>query len=157
MKKTKIVCTIGPKTESEEMLSKMLDAGMNVMRLNFSHGDYAEHGQRIQNLRNVMSKTGKKAAILLDTKGPEIRTIKLEGGNDVSLKAGQTFTFTTDKSVVGNNEIVAVLTCRAFPSHCQHWLKKTNKTLSSVASKALTSLQRPLSVNVLTSLKSVST
>lgn len=60
MKKTKIVCTIGPKTESEEMLSKMLDAGMNVMRLNFSHGDYAEHGQRIQNLRNVMSKTGKK-------------------------------------------------------------------------------------------------
>ncbi|EHC36548.1 Pyruvate kinase [Salmonella enterica subsp. enterica serovar Gaminara str. A4-567] len=108
MKKTKIVCTIGPKTESEEMLSKMLDAGMNVMRLNFSHGDYAEHGQRIQNLRNVMSKTGKKAAILLDTKGPEIRTIKLEGGNDVSLKAGQTFTFTTDKSVVGNNEIVAV-------------------------------------------------
>ena len=108
MKKTKIVCTIGPKTESEEMLSKMLDAGMNVMRLNFSHGDYAEHGQRIQNLRNVMSKTGKKAAILLDTKGPEIRTIKLEGGNDVSLKAGQTFTFTTDKSVVGNSEIVAV-------------------------------------------------
>ncbi len=56
MKKTKIVCTIGPKTESEEMLAKMLDAGMNVMRLNFSHGDYAEHGQRIQNLRNVMSK-----------------------------------------------------------------------------------------------------
>ena len=108
MKKTKIVCTIGPKTESEEMLTKMLDAGMNVMRLNFSHGDYAEHGQRIKNLRNVMSKTGKKAAILLDTKGPEIRTIKLEGGNDVSLKAGQTFTFTTDKSVVGNNEIVAV-------------------------------------------------
>lgn len=50
MKKTKIVCTIGPKTESEEMLSKMLDAGMNVMRLNFSHGDYAEHGQRIQKL-----------------------------------------------------------------------------------------------------------
>ena len=48
MKKTKIVCTIGPKTESEEMLAKMLDAGMNVMRLNFSHGDYEEHGQRIQ-------------------------------------------------------------------------------------------------------------
>ncbi|SUX85937.1 pyruvate kinase [Citrobacter koseri] len=108
MKKTKIVCTIGPKTESEEMLTKMLDAGMNVMRLNFSHGDYAEHGQRIKNLRNVMSKTGKKAAILLDTKGPEIRTIKLEGGNDVSLKAGQTFTFTTDKSVIGNSEMVAV-------------------------------------------------
>lgn len=60
MKKTKIVCTIGPKTESEEMLTKMLDAGMNVMRLNFSHGDYAEHGQRIKNLRNVMSKPARK-------------------------------------------------------------------------------------------------
>ncbi|HHQ4605912.1 TPA: pyruvate kinase, partial [Aeromonas hydrophila] len=83
MKKTKIVCTIGPKTESKEMLAKMLDAGMNVMRLNFSHGDYAEHGGRISNLRAVMAETGKHAAILLDTKGPEIRTIKLEGGNDV--------------------------------------------------------------------------
>ncbi|CBJ81627.1 pyruvate kinase I (formerly F),fructose-stimulated [Xenorhabdus bovienii str. Jollieti] len=108
MKKTKIVCTIGPKTESETKLTELLNAGMNVMRLNFSHGDYEEHGQRIKNLRAVTAKTGKKAAILLDTKGPEIRTIKLEGGNDVSLTAGQTFTFTTDKSVVGNQECVAV-------------------------------------------------
>ena len=108
MKKTKIVCTIGPKTESEEKLTQLLDAGMNVMRLNFSHGDYEEHGNRIKNLRNVCAKTGKKAAILLDTKGPEIRTIKLEGGNDVSLVAGQTFTFTTDTSVVGNKDRVAV-------------------------------------------------
>ena len=108
MKKTKIVCTIGPKTESEEMLTHLLDAGMNVMRLNFSHGDYAEHGQRIANLRAVVSKTNHNAAILLDTKGPEIRTMKLEGGNDVSLQAGQTFTFTTDQSVIGNNQQVAV-------------------------------------------------
>ncbi|QOL15006.1 pyruvate kinase PykF [Dickeya dianthicola] len=108
MKKTKIVCTIGPKTESEEVLGKLLNAGMNVMRLNFSHGDYAEHGQRIKNLRAITEKTGLKAAILLDTKGPEIRTIKLENGADVSLTAGQTFTFTTDQSVVGNKERVAV-------------------------------------------------
>ncbi|MCG8710071.1 pyruvate kinase PykF [Brenneria sp. 4F2] len=108
MKKTKIVCTIGPKTESEEKLSSMLDAGMNVMRLNFSHGDYEEHGQRIKNLRTVLAKTGKKAAILLDTKGPEIRTMKLENGADVSLTAGQSFTFTTDQSVVGNKDRVAV-------------------------------------------------
>lgn len=108
MKKTKIVCTIGPKTESEEMLTNLLDAGMNVMRLNFSHGNYEEHGQRITNLRNVMSKSGHQAAILLDTKGPEIRTMKLEGGNDASLKAGQTFTFTTDQSVIGNTNTVAV-------------------------------------------------
>ena len=96
MKKTKIVCTIGPKTESKEMLTKMLDAGMNVMRLNFSHGDYQEHGNRIKNVREVCAESGKQCAILLDTKGPEIRTIKLEGGNDVDLVAGQTFTFTTD-------------------------------------------------------------
>ena len=108
MKKTKIVCTIGPKTESEEKLTQLLDAGMNVMRLNFSHGDFEEHGQRIKNLRSVCAKTGKQAAILLDTKGPEIRTMKLEGGNDVSLVAGQTFAFTTDTSVVGNKDKVAV-------------------------------------------------
>lgn len=108
MKKTKIVCTIGPKTESEEVLSSLLDAGMNVMRLNFSHGDYEEHGQRIKNLRAVLKRTGQQAAILLDTKGPEIRTMKLENGADVSLRAGQTFTFTTDQSVIGNSERVAV-------------------------------------------------
>ncbi|WP_434524606.1 pyruvate kinase PykF [Photorhabdus asymbiotica] len=115
MKKTKIVCTIGPKTESEERLAELLNAGMNVMRLNFSHGNYEEHGQRIQNIRSVMTKTGKQAAILLDTKGPEIRTMKLEGGNDVSLIAGQTFTFTTDTSVIGNKDRVAV-TYSGFPA-----------------------------------------
>ncbi|OCG08088.1 pyruvate kinase [Gilliamella sp. wkB178] len=108
MKKTKIVCTIGPKSESKEMLAELLNAGMNVMRLNFSHGDYEEHGNRIKNLREVMQETGLKAAIMLDTKGPEIRTINLEGGKDVSLVAGQTFTFTTDKSVIGNSQRVAV-------------------------------------------------
>ncbi|WP_336843402.1 pyruvate kinase PykF [Serratia nevei] len=108
MKKTKIVCTIGPKTESEEMLTNLLNAGMNVMRLNFSHGDYEEHGNRIKNMRAVMAKTGINAGILLDTKGPEIRTMKLEGGKDASLVAGQTFTFTTDQSVIGNSDRVAV-------------------------------------------------
>ncbi|MDO6707613.1 pyruvate kinase PykF [Photobacterium sp. 1_MG-2023] len=108
MKKTKIVCTIGPKTESVEMLTKLVNAGMNVMRLNFSHGDFAEHGQRIQNVREVMAQSGKPVAILLDTKGPEIRTIKLEGGADVTLTAGQEFTFTTDTTVVGNKDRVAV-------------------------------------------------
>ena len=67
MKKTKIVCTIGPKTESVEMLTKLANAGMNVMRLNFSHGDFEEHGQRITNLREVMANTGKELAILLDS------------------------------------------------------------------------------------------
>ncbi|MDN3681612.1 pyruvate kinase PykF [Vibrio tapetis subsp. quintayensis] len=108
MKKTKIVCTIGPKTESVEKLTELVNAGMNVMRLNFSHGDFAEHGTRISNFRSVMEATGKQLAILLDTKGPEIRTIKLEGGDDVDLVAGQEFTFTTDATVVGNTDKVAV-------------------------------------------------
>ena len=85
MKKTKIVCTIGPKTESVETLKELLNRGMNVMRLNFSHGDYEEHGARIENLRKAIAETGKRAALLLDTKGPEIRTIKLEGGKDVCI------------------------------------------------------------------------
>jgi pyruvate kinase len=108
MKKTKIVCTIGPKSESKKMLTDLLNAGMNVMRLNFSHGNYEEHGGRITTMREVMKETKKTAAILLDTKGPEIRTIKLEGGNDVILEAGQEFTITTDETVIGNKDIVAV-------------------------------------------------
>ncbi|MBS7815124.1 pyruvate kinase [Wohlfahrtiimonas chitiniclastica] len=108
MKKTKIVCTIGPKTESEAVLLKLLDAGMNVMRLNFSHGNFDEHRGRIENLRAVCEKHQRNAAILLDTKGPEIRTIKLKDGDDVSLKAGQTFTLTSDQSVIGDETRVAV-------------------------------------------------
>lgn len=108
MKKTKIVCTIGPKSEPKAKLRELVDAGMNVMRLNFSHGDFEEHGGRIKSLREIMAETGKKLAILLDTKGPEIRTMKLDGGKDVSLKTGQTYTLTTDQSVIGNNERVAV-------------------------------------------------
>ncbi|OQY08756.1 MAG: pyruvate kinase [Fusobacteriia bacterium 4572_132] len=108
MKKTKIVCTIGPKSESAEMLEKLVNAGMNVMRLNFSHGNFEEHGARIKNIREIMKNTGKKVAILLDTKGPEIRTIKLENGDDVLLEKGQEFTITTDATVVGNKNIVAV-------------------------------------------------
>jgi len=108
LKKTKIVCTIGPVTESVETLKELLNRGMNVMRLNFSHGDYEEHGMRMKNFRQAMSETGIRGGILLDTKGPEIRTMTLKDGKDVSIKAGQKFTFTTDQSVVGDNERVAV-------------------------------------------------
>ncbi len=108
MKKTKIVCTIGPKTESVEVLKNLLNSGMNVMRLNFSHGNYEEHKARIINFRQAMSETGKSGAILLDTKGPEIRTIKLEDGKDVSIVSGQEFSFTIDKDFIGNNKKVAV-------------------------------------------------
>ena len=97
MKKTKIVCTIGPKTESVETLKELLRTGMNMMRLNFSHGDHEEHGKRIQNFRQAKAETGIRAALLLDNKGPEIRTIKLEGGKDAVIVAGQDFTITTDR------------------------------------------------------------
>lgn len=108
MKKTKIVCTIGPKTESVEMLKELLLNGMNVMRLNFSHGNYEEHEKRIENFKKAMNETGLRGAILLDTKGPEIRTISLENHKDVSIKIGQKFIFTTDKTVIGTSEKVAV-------------------------------------------------
>lgn len=106
MKKTKIVATIGPATESEEMLKKLLDKGLNVMRLNFSHGDFAEHQKRVDNLRSVMKKTGHRAAILQDLGGPKIRigNFKTES---VNLKIGQTFTLTTD-DIVGDETIVSV-------------------------------------------------
>lgn len=108
MKKTKIVCTIGPKTESVEMLKNLLNMGMNVMRLNFSHGDYEEHGNRIKNFRQAMLESGLRGAILLDTKGPEIRTMALEDKKEVSIQVGQKFTFTTDKTFIGTKDKVAV-------------------------------------------------
>lgn len=80
MKKTKIVCTIGPASESVETLVKLIEAGMNVCRLNFSHGDFEEHGARIKNIREASKITGKMVAILLDTKGPEIRTHNMKDG-----------------------------------------------------------------------------
>jgi pyruvate kinase len=88
LRKTKIVCTIGPASESVEKLSQLLSSGMNVARLNFSHGDFEEHGARIRNIREAVAKTGKNAAILLDTKGPEIRTNNMVNGA-IELKAGE--------------------------------------------------------------------
>ncbi len=107
MRKTKIVCTIGPASESKEVMTQLVEAGMNVMRLNFSHGDYDEHGARISTVREISQELHKKVAILLDTKGPEIRTMQLQDG-DVLLEAGQSFTLTTDQSVVGDKTKVAV-------------------------------------------------
>ena len=108
MKMTKIVCTIGPKSESKEVLTSLIDNGMNVMRLNFSHGDYEEHGGRIRTAREIMAETNKHIAILLDTKGPEIRTGKLENGKDVVLETGNEVIVTDDYSFVGNKDKFAV-------------------------------------------------
>lgn len=94
MKKTKIVCTIGPASESKEMFSELVKAGLNVARLNFSHGNYEEHGARIDTIKAVREELGLPIAILLDTKGPEIRTGKF-GVEVVNLVEGQTFTLTS--------------------------------------------------------------
>lgn len=88
LRKTKIVCTIGPASESVEKLTQLINSGMNVARLNFSHGDFEEHGQRIVNIREAAKQTGKTVAILLDTKGPEIRTNNMQNGS-IELKAGE--------------------------------------------------------------------
>ena len=78
MKKTKIVCTIGPKSEPKAVMAKMIEAGMNVMRLNFSHGDHPEHQRRVDGMRNVMKKTGLMVGILQDLGGPKIRIGKFK-------------------------------------------------------------------------------
>lgn len=105
-KKTKIVATIGPVSENPVMLSKMIRSGVNVARLNFSHGDHAEHGQRITFIREAVKKTGQDIAILQDLGGVKIRIGDFAVGRIV-LKRGQKFTMTTKKTL-GNSEQVHV-------------------------------------------------
>ena len=105
-KKTKIICTLGPSTDKDGVLESMITAGMNVARFNFSHGDHAEHGRRIAMLRDASSKVQKCVALLLDTKGPEMRLGHFEGGK-VHLTAGETFILTA-REVIGTKEIVSV-------------------------------------------------
>jgi pyruvate kinase len=106
MRKTKIVCTIGPASESVEKLTELMEAGMNVARLNFSHGDFEEHGARIKSIREAAEKLGKTVAILLDTKGPEIRTQTLKDGV-AELQAGQELTVSMEE-VIGDNTKISV-------------------------------------------------
>lgn len=106
MRKTKIVCTLGPSSSDETTLKKMLLAGMNVARLNFSHGTHEGHRQTIQRFRKVREELGIPAAVLLDTKGPEIRTGNFANGEEI-LKEGQEFILTT-LPVSGTSERVSV-------------------------------------------------
>ncbi len=101
MLKTKIVCTLGPSSNSEDMIEKMIKAGMNVARLNFSHGIHEEHAEVIARIKEVRKRLGVPLAIMLDTKGPEIRLGKFDGGSAV-LEAGASFTLTTE-DIVGDS------------------------------------------------------
>ena len=106
MRKTKIICTIGPASDSKETLAAMAKAGMNVARLNFSHGTHEEHLDKIEKIKEVREELGLPIAILLDTKGPEYRIKTFEKGK-IMLEEGDTFTFTT-RDVKGTKDIVSV-------------------------------------------------
>ena len=106
MLKTKIVCTLGPASASERVMTDMLKAGMNVARLNFSHGDHAYHREMIETFRRVRNRLGIPAAIMLDTKGPEVR-LRTFGKGGTTLVEGSTFTLTTE-DVVGDDTRVSV-------------------------------------------------
>ncbi len=106
MRKTKIVCTIGPACESEKVMTELCLAGMNVARLNFSHGTHKDHLEKINLIKSVREKLDLPIAIMLDTKGPEYRIKSFENGS-ITLNDGDTFTFTTDE-IIGNNERVSV-------------------------------------------------
>ncbi len=107
MKKTKIICTMGPNTNDENIMRELALNGMDVARFNFSHGDHEEHLGRLEILRKVRKELDIPVAALLDTKGPEIRTGLLKDGKKVTLKEGQTFTLTT-RDVVGDENMAHI-------------------------------------------------
>ena len=106
MRKTKIICTLGPSTDQEGVLRELVANGMNVARFNFSHGSHEEHLGRFEKLKAIREELGKPVAALLDTKGPEIRLKDFKNGVE-NLVAGQTFTLTT-RDVEGTNEICSI-------------------------------------------------
>ena len=103
MRKTKIVCTLGPSTDDEKVLEQLMKAGMNVARCNFSHGSHEEHKERMDKVKKIREKCDRPVALLLDTKGPEIRTGNFKDGK-VKVKTGQTFTLVADNNILGTEE-----------------------------------------------------
>ena len=106
MKKTKIICTLGPASNNDKVLSEMIDAGMNVARLNFSHGTHEEHAAKIEMIKRVRDHKKVPLPIMLDTKGPEFRIRTFKDGK-IKLKEGDTFTFTTEE-IIGDKTCVSV-------------------------------------------------
>ena len=106
MRKTKIICTMGPATDNEEVLRTLIENGMNVARLNFSHGTHEEQGKRMETIKRLRKELNKPVAIMLDTKGPEIRVRDFEGGK-VMLEADSLFTL-TNKEMLGTPEKASI-------------------------------------------------
>ncbi|MDY3987327.1 MAG: pyruvate kinase, partial [Peptoniphilaceae bacterium] len=107
MNKTKIVCTIGPASQDEETLRQLIQEGMNVARLNFSHGSHEEQGNKVRLIRKLREEMQIPLAVALDTKGPEIRTGVFQNGEKITLQEGEPFTLTT-RDVEGTQEMVSV-------------------------------------------------
>lgn len=114
MKKTKIVCTIGPASEKPEILEQLIKSGMNVMRLNFSHGDYEEHLGKINTLKNLNKKLNTNVAFLLDTKGPEIRTTDFADDGKHTFNEGDKVTLST-RDIKGDNNVLGI-TYKGLPN-----------------------------------------
>ncbi|CAJ2665241.1 unnamed protein product [Trifolium pratense] len=133
--KTKIVCTLGPASRSVQMIEKLLKAGMNVARFNFSHGTHQYHQETLNNLKSAMHSTGILCAVMLDTKGPEIRTGFLKDGKPIQLKEGQEITITTDYEIKGDQETIS-MSYKKLPVH----LKPGNTILCSDGTITLTVL-----------------
>lgn len=106
MRKTKIICTLGPATDDDKVLKELVNSGMDVARFNFSHGDHDTHKMRLDKIKKLREESGKPVAAMLDTKGPEVRVCTFKDGK-TEIKRGYTFTLTTRK-VEGNNEIVQI-------------------------------------------------
>ena len=117
MKKTKIICTLGPASDNETVLANLIDAGMNVARLNFSHGTHEEHAKKIAMIKKVRDEKKVPLPIMLDTKGPEFR-IKTFASGKITLKEGDTFTFTTE-NIIGDKTKVGV----SFEGMCDQMFK----------------------------------
>ena len=107
MKKTKIICTMGPNTNDRELMKKLVENGMDIARFNFSHGDHEEQKSRMDMLKAIREELGKPVAILLDTKGPEIRTGAIKDDKKIKLAEGQKFILTT-KEVEGDENRVSI-------------------------------------------------
>src|SRR5690349_17191923 len=109
MPRAKIVCTLGPASSTPERIGELIDAGMNVARLNFSHGSHEDHAKMLQVVRAEAERKGKAVAVLLDLQGPKIRVGKFANPAGVKLEPGQPFTITTDQSVVGDEKRVSTV------------------------------------------------
>jgi pyruvate kinase len=106
MRRTKIVATIGPASRDPRVLERLVRAGVNVLRLNFSHGSHEEHAQVVKAARNIEARLGQPLALLQDLSGPKIRTGRVAGG-EIELRDGARLAITTDESVEGTPELIS--------------------------------------------------